>query len=241
MRRFNINEFLASLILITLSIFIMVSIKTSHINNLVHPRMNKYLIVAGVIFLVLGVLNMKKAFTINYRGGIKFEYIIFVLAITIIVVTTNSQNIFSVSNLKDIKFSTKEIAINEGNHLHEIPEGEITLKKENFYCYLSEIEKNLDKYIGREIFIEGSAFFSNNNEVILAKTIMSCCLADSQMLGIKCYYEGNKFKQGQLVKAKGIIDKKVIESKEKKLIIPYIILNDMTIKHKETEEKNYNK
>ena len=241
MRRFNINEFLASLILITLSFFIMVSIKTSHMNNLVHPRMNKYLIFAGVIFLVLGIINLKKVFTINYRGGIKLEYIIFVLAITIIIVTTNNQNIFSVASLKNIKFSTKDIAINDGQHEHKINEGEIILNKDNFYCYLSEIEENLDEYIGRKIYIEGSVFFSNNNEVVIAKTIMSCCLADSQMLGIRCYYKGDKFKQGQQVKVNGIINKKIIKSKEKSLIVPYIVIDDMIIKDNEIDKKNYTK
>ena len=239
MRRFNINEFLASLILLLLSVFIMISVKTSHINNLVHPRMNKYLIVAGVIFLVLGIINFKKAFTINYRGRIKLEYIIFVLAITIIIATTNNQNIFNVTNLKNIKFSTQEIAINEGKHIHEINEGKIELNKDNFYCYLSEIEENLEKYIGRKISIEGLVFFGSNNEMVIAKTIMSCCLADSQMLGIRCYYNGEKFKQGQMIKLTGIIDKKIIKSKEKSMIVPYIVVDSMDVKDKEIIEKNY--
>lgn len=226
MRRFNLNELVWGIILIIFSIVIIYFLRTSHIENLVHPRMNKYILLAAIILFLFGIYQLTKVHTISDRIPIKASNLIFVLALFIMIFPVNKDIVANGLNLGDIKLTTEDIGIREEEHEHFIDNDYIELNEQNFYCNLKEIEKDIDKFIGKKINISGMAYKIKGNEIIIGRIVMSCCIADSQMIAVKGIYKED-IKDGQWVQVTGIIDKTKYMYKGKNIYIPLIKISNL--------------
>ncbi|WP_160676929.1 TIGR03943 family protein [Clostridium sp. C8-1-8] len=238
MKKFNFNELLWFLTLVLSSILLMYLLKTSSISNFVHPKMDKYLIFAIAALLVIAVIQFFKIFTVPDRGGVKKDYLIFLVAIFIIVLATNKDIGTEGISLKGIKLSTRSYWDATGDHHHHydsIPGGTIELLGENYYCYLEDIEKNIDRYKGRQVITEGMVYKNSDmdkSDFIIARTVMSCCAADSQIIGIKVIDKKAYPKSGQWVELRGTLGSAKVYEGNKLVEVPTIISDNLTVKPK---------
>lgn len=233
MKRFNLNEFIWFLILIGLDTMLLYLIKTGRLSNFIHPKMHKYIYFAIALLLLMIFVQAFKIFTIPDRGGVKKDYAVFMFAILALTLSATWKFAISEVSLRDVRLTTRSYWEETGDqHTHEnfIPNGEIDMSGENFYCYLEDIEKNLKFYKGRNIKVKG--ILLNNNamnerEYVIARMVMSCCAADSQAFGIKCIIDKQIDLEDRWVEVKGVIDiGQIVENKKIKLI-PVIRVNSI--------------
>jgi putative membrane protein len=229
MKRFNINELVWFLILFSLSLVIGSMLYTEKIYILIHPKMKLYLIVAEFILCIFTVIQFPKVFTIPDRGGVRKNYIIFIFSILMVVMASRINMSTTYLEFKGVNLfpyfddhSIKE----KHNHENEIPSGVIQLKGENFYCYLEDLQKNIDFYKGRSIEVEGMIYKKkdlNKNQFIVTRLVMNCCAADSQYVGVVCEYEGTSVNETQWVRIHGeIIKTRIKDTNDKEREIPLV-------------------
>jgi putative membrane protein len=207
--------------------------------------MNKYLIFAIVVLLVIAFIQFFKIFTVPDRGGLRKDYLIFIVAILAIGLATNKDMGTEGINLKGIKLSTRsywDVTGDNHHHFDKIPNGVIELIGENYYCYLEDIEKNMDKFKGRKVITEGLVYKNNNmnkNEFIIARSVMSCCAADSQIIGIKIVCELDKAYDGQWVQIKGTLNSTTVYEGNKLIEVPVIKADSIEVTKKPANQYIY--
>ncbi len=93
-----------------------------------------------------------------------------------------------------------------------LEDGRLLLDDYNFYHWLLEIYTKLEEYKGYEIEAKGFVLREEDlkdNEVILARYVMVCCVADMQLLGIIVQEEESleRFNQDDWIRVKGVLEK----------------------------------
>lgn len=232
MKKFNMNEFIWFLILVALTLSIGIMIYTGKIYMLIHPKMKIYLIIGTAILLLLSITQLPKIFTIPDRVGVKKGNLIFLFAFIMIIISTNINvnstylefkgvNLFPYFDDHDIK--------EKHDHGTAIPSGTIKLKEENFYCYLEDIQKDIYKYEGRDIEVEGMVYKSKDiksNQFIITRLVMNCCAADSQYIGVICDYNGASLKECTWVRVIGkITHSNISDIRGKAKVLPLVTVD----------------
>ena len=226
MKRFNINELLWFLILFSLSLVLGSMLYTEKVYILIHPKMKIYLMIAEFILCMFTLIQFPKIFTIPDRGGVRKNYIIFVFAIFMVVLASKvniSTTYLEFKGVNLLPYSDNQGLKDKHNHENEIPPGVIELKGENFYCYLEDLQKNINNYTGRSVEVEGMIYRKKDlgkNQFVVTRLVMNCCAADSQYVGVICQYGGINIGEAQWVKIYGEIDKikvKDMNGKEREL------------------------
>ncbi|SHK48920.1 putative membrane protein [Clostridium cavendishii DSM 21758] len=234
MKKFNLNELIWFLVLLTLSLYIFFMIYTGKIYILIHPKMKVYLIIGFIILFIFTIMQFPKIFTIPDRGGLKKNNLIFIFAVAMLMIAGNINVSSTYLEFKGVNlfpyYDDHEVK-EKHNHETSIPSGIIELKDENFYCYLEDIQKNIDDYIGREVQVEGMVYAKknmNNNSFIVTRLVMNCCAADSQYIGVTCTYYGGNVKTNTWVNIKGTVTKNTIkDSKGRDRVVPEVKVNSI--------------
>lgn len=180
MRRFNLNEFLWFIILSLFMMIIAYGIASGNIYNILTQRLVKFLWIAVVIIGLLILVQIPKIFTIPDRTGVKKSNAIFILALSIMFIGVMQAPIVTLS--KQV-----QVVVQDENHQHDeeehIPDGVINVTDKNFYGYLEEIQKDLDKFENRDIYLKGRVI-KQGEKYIITKNVMNCCAADAKTYGI---------------------------------------------------------
>lgn len=79
MKRFNINEFIWFIILVSFTYYIYRLFDTGRINIYLHPKMFKYVLFSLIIFTLLSIFQIRKIFYENKTKKIKAGFIIFII------------------------------------------------------------------------------------------------------------------------------------------------------------------
>jgi putative membrane protein len=107
------------------------------------------------------------------------------------------MNIDNVTNLDGI--------ININNNLQNIE-----LNENNYVKILHDIGKNVGRYKGKKIKLSGFVYKDSqqaSNEFILSRLVMTCCAADSQVIGIKSVWQDTpNLNNNEWVKIEGNIE-----------------------------------
>ncbi|WP_394896087.1 TIGR03943 family putative permease subunit, partial [Clostridium baratii] len=98
----------------------------------------------------------------------------------------------------------------------------IVLNSDNYTRIFPNIMENPNEFKSKKIKTEGLVYKSkeiNNNEFTIAREVMSCCVADVQIVGLMCEYDNSvDLKENEWVSVEGVIDvkdnKPVINVKE---------------------------
>ncbi|CDF57627.1 Uncharacterized membrane protein, YCGQ B. subtilis homolog [Thermobrachium celere DSM 8682] len=118
-----------------------------------------------------------------------------------------------------------------------IGEGIINVDNKNYLDVMEELHNNLDKYLGREIVIEGFIFRNkefNKNQFVVARMLVNCCAADAQVVGLMV--EGSyNVKENEWVRVRGNIKKGCYDNQE----IPVIDAKSVDLIKKPKEEYIY--
>ncbi|TCT16762.1 putative repeat protein (TIGR03943 family) [Natranaerovirga pectinivora] len=181
-----------------------------------HPRMIKYVWIAIFTFIGIIVAYLKNFLSFKKAGRMPYTYFVFLIPIGFMFflppVTLDSSfvqgsriNLYknekdNENNIED-KLSVKEDKKLLSNILQETPlrtyflneeDGYIIIEQENFYSSLMALHFSKNQYIGKSIVIEGFVYSDASfleNEFIISQFLMSCCVADVQLIGLICQYE----------------------------------------------------
>jgi putative membrane protein len=124
--------------------------------------------------------------------------------------------------------------------------GAIVMTNENFINNYEDIYGNSSNNIGRVINMKGFIYKQKElreEEFILSRMLVSCCMADVQLVGLLCDYKGERvFTEGSFVSIEGILGQR--EYKDPKsgetVVIPIIQVTKMERVDKLSNEYIYN-
>ncbi|TCO68275.1 TIGR03943 family putative permease subunit [Marinisporobacter balticus] len=239
MKRFNINELIWFIILISFPYYIYKLFATGEINIYMNPKMFKYVLFSFCVFVLLSIFQIRRIFNSNKVKKIKLGYIIFIIPLFLaFVVNPDRLNARIVSN-KGVSIVDNN-SDNRGKSIINNNEDSIqidintnsdrinNLDAEKFRDTLENVYVNLDSMMGEEVELSGFIYreldFSTNRFVI-SRLLMSCCAADAQVTGLLCEWdEGSKLQDNVWIKVTGIIDSTTHYNKytEKEETIPLI-------------------
>ena len=177
----------------------------------IHPKLVPIMFACGIIFVITAFLYIVKVKSIRVEN-FKFSQILFIIPILMAFIfpaTSVNSNFVDISSKKlenamnnDKKNSTKnstevneeEIKSNNDETKKDgmnIKEKKLIMDTENFLPVLEAIYNSIDEYVGWEIAGEGYIYKEDKldkDKFVLARSLMSCCAADAQVIGIICDY-----------------------------------------------------
>lgn len=219
-RRLNLEAFMWSSVLFLLLYIFLRMIYSGDIRNFIHPKMVKYTIFAAIAIAVMLVYNLMLLFTFENKEKIKYGYILFLIPVVIYMFLKPSGLSESTALSRGVNLMFyKALNINEDHHHHNhnhahnhgdgtmlVENNSIILNNENFFTSLKEIYAHIEHYKEKTVIIKGFAVKEKNikDSFILSRMIVSCCAADTEVIGIKCEYNYSKaIKGGQWLEVRG--------------------------------------
>ena len=224
MKRFNINELLWFIILVSFAYFIYELFDTRKINLYIHPKMFKYVWFSFFVFVLLGIFQIRRILTSNKIKKVKFGYIIFIVPLFLAfavnpdslsaqVVSNKGANIAnnSLNSKEEVRIQNNENCVqldtdtnNENIDIYDNADAEA------FKDTLVNAYSDLDSMIGKEVELCGFVFRESDfdiNRFVISRLLMSCCAADTQIAGLLCEWdEGGKLQDNEWIKVTGTMD-----------------------------------
>lgn len=180
---------------------------------------------------ILTIFQIKNIFTTKEAINIKIKVLPIILALILGVISVNKQQTFkhielnnelreNKSNTIDKKYlyeheldselnETNLKLNNDTNKKHEKDIEKTIIVNENNPMILEDIRINPEKYIGKEIEVHGFVCkedYLKENQFIIGRLIMTCCAADSKVVGIIGEYNNvGNLKENDKVNVIGII------------------------------------
>jgi putative membrane protein len=237
-KRFNINEFIWFVILISFSYYFYKILYSGEIANFMHPKMIKYVYVG---FMALGILAIYQFFNLikdHDEHEIKYGYIMFLIPLFLgFFVSPKGLNAYAVKNRGISVFQKANTASAAKNVKNEdeivVIGGEIVIDDKNYLQVMNKLYKEANKYKGKRIKVKGFVYkdtdFEKDNFVV-ARMVLSCCAADAEVVGFMCEYkEDNKLSKDEWVQITGILAEGYISvKKDEKVAIPLIKVEKIT-------------
>lgn len=229
--RLNKRELIDLIILFFITSIFYYLIIGDNIEIFLNPRMNKYIIFAFIIFVALTINQFFNAFTINTFRAVRRGALVFLVLILAFISLIYRNDLKKELVNEEIN---KEISYEEDNfnEIYKITErlnsenkedkNTIVLNSDNYTRIFPNIMENPNEFKSKKIKTEGLVYKSkeiNNNEFTIAREVMSCCVADVQIVGLMCEYDNSvDLKENEWVSVEGVIDvkdnKPVINVKE---------------------------
>ena len=229
--RLNKRELIYLIILFFITSIFYYLIIGDNIEIFLNPRINKYIIFAFIIFVALTINQFFNAFTINTFRAVRRGALVFLVLILAFISLIYRNDLKKELVNEEIN---KEISYEEDNfnEIYKITErlnsankedkNTIVLNSDNYTRIFPNIMENPNEFKSKKIKTEGLVYKSkeiNNNEFTIAREVMSCCVADVQIVGLMCEYDNSvDLKENEWVSVEGVIDvkdnKPVINVKE---------------------------
>lgn len=229
--RLNKRELIDLIILFFITSIFYYLIIGDNIEIFLNPRMNKYIIFAFIIFVALTINQFFNAFTINTFRAVRRGALVFLVLILAFISLIYRNDLKKELVNEEIN---KEISYEEDNfnEIYKVTErlnsenkedkNTIVLNSDNYTRIFPNIMENPNEFKSKKIKTEGLVYKSkeiNNNEFTIAREVMSCCVADVQIVGLMCEYDNSvDLKENEWVSVEGVIDvkdnKPVINVKE---------------------------
>ncbi|MCX7695230.1 MAG: TIGR03943 family protein [Caloramator sp.] len=205
-------------ILFLLFIIITILNFTGKIFYFLHPRLYVYSIFASLMLFILFLFEAFKLFKEEHHHHHKirvlpyFMFLIFIFVVGTYEFENASQNI---AQNKEANFT---IPFRQTGGT--IKDGKIEVNNKNYLDVMDELHRNIDKYEGREIKIDGFVFRDRSfskNQFVVARMLITCCVADAQIIGLMVEGEYD-VKENEWVRVEGGIKKGIYNGE----IIPVI-------------------
>ena len=122
----------------------------------------------------------------------------------------------------------------------------IVMTNENFIKNYEDIYGNSCNYVGRVINMKGFIYRQEGlreDEFILSRMLVSCCMADVQLVGLLCDYNGKEvFTDGNFVSIEGILGEREYKdpTSGETVVIPIIKVTEIKKINKLSNEYIYN-
>ncbi|MGG7099045.1 TIGR03943 family putative permease subunit [Clostridium sardiniense] len=219
--RLNKRELIDFMIMFLITSIFYYLIIADKIEVFLNPRMNKYIIFAFIIFLALTINQFFNAFTINTfravrRGNLIFFVLIFIFIYPIyksnlreklIDEKVNKELVYEKDNFDKIYRITKNNKFDLNN---KNDENKMVLNSDNYSRLFQQLMQNPSSYKGEKIQTEGFIYKQKNfknDEFVIAREVMTCCIADIQIAGPMCQYDKTvDLKENDWFRIEGTID-----------------------------------
>lgn len=218
--RLNKREFIDFIILFLITSIFYYLLVTDKISIFLNPRMNKYIIFAFIIFIALTINQFLNSFTINTFRSVRRGYLVFFMLLVAFTYPIqmnyvkerevnekiNKELVYEEKNFDEIYRLTGE---NTKSNI-DSDENTINLNIDNYTSLFQQIMQNPESYKGERVKTEGFIYRQKNflnNEFVIAREIMTCCVADLQITGFMCNYDkASNLKENEWFSIEGTID-----------------------------------
>lgn len=217
MKRFNMEHLLNFIVLLSLVVALFYLIETGNINNLLHPHMQKLILISIGALIILTINEFFNIFSMIEKKKLSIiGYEVFFVAIIIgRFASVGDMHVHENTN-KNVILNFTEASNNIENDIHEsvnaeaITGGSIIIDEKNYLYMIGKINEERDVYKGKNIVLEGFVFKNDsfkNDEFITARFVMESSAIDTDIIGILCKYkDSSKFKINDWVRVEGTID-----------------------------------
>jgi putative membrane protein len=231
MRRFNTEEFIKFIIFAAFTAFLYYLLKTGRINNFIHPKMLTYIKLTIVGLSILALFQLTKIFTVMTRNKFRISHLILFSTILIgFMAAPNSLN-SAIAENKGVTLTNSNSNSPSSQHIKEnIINNTILFNDDNYYEILFDVADKVDQYNGKKIIISGFVYKEEGfkqNEFVIARMMMSCCAADSQVIGLMCKWDkAPQLNKDQWVSIEGKIESTVYRNADmdKDDVMPVVVI-----------------
>ncbi len=225
MKRFNFDEFLWFTVLILLDLYIIYLVFTGKMEFYIGAKMIKYSYITIIMISIISIFQFKNVFTSRGNSNIKIKLLPIVLTLILGVISINKQELFKHielnNELKDSKVSNIDMKylyeheLDYSSTQNENNKQELLTVNEDNPMLLEDIRVNPEKYMGRNIEIHGFVCresYLNKNQFIVGRIVITCCAADSKIVGIIGEYnKSNDLYENEKIVARGTIGSSTIK------------------------------
>jgi putative membrane protein len=212
MNKINKNQLIWTIILIAFSYYFIYLIYTKKYLFFVHPKMGKFIILAIILFILIIFRQAASLKNSDEKTKFKFGYVLFLLPL-MVAFLVNPENISA--NIS----KSRSFTMHQTNHNHDsitafnvngiIKNGTINLNEKNMSLVIENLQENPKKYENKLITMNGFVYKNQklkSTEFIIARLLMTCCTADSEIVGlIADTRNAKKLKANTWLKVSGII------------------------------------
>lgn len=241
-KRLNWDAFIWTSILILIFYCFVRMLYTGDIRNYIHPDMIKYTVFGTVAILLMLLSSLGQIFKESSFGNVKYGYLLFLIPVLVYLFFRPSGLSESAAVNRGVNimfYKTADREEHNHNHVHEHGDGKMTIQgnkiiisNNNLFTSVKEIYGNVPKYKDYSIEMEGFVMLEkgNNSGFILSRMVVSCCAADTEVIGIKCSYN-DTVQGGKWVRVTGRVEQAA------KASVPSIVVN--SVKYIDKPEDSY--
>lgn len=242
MKRFNFDELLWFIVLILLDLYIIYLIFTNKMDFYVGKKMIKYSYITVLMISIILVFQFKNIFTSKGNSNVKIKLIPIIITLILGVISINTKETFKHTELnKELKENKTSSIDMKSLYEHELDytsiekgndKKDILIVNEDNPMVLEDIRINPEKYIGRNLEIHGfvcKESYLNKNQFIIGRIVMTCCAADSKVVGIIGEYDkANDLNENEKIIVRGAIGSSTIKDDNNvSHRIPIIIIENL--------------
>lgn len=219
MKRINFKELLWFMVFLGFTLYLYYLISTGKIVSYIAPRMINYIRVSLILFLLMTIQQFSRIFTVINKKNIDKGCILMIITLIIGMASLNMEMDTSVADKKGVTLSESSVSENSSSEdknsmskkeLDFDTGGIIKFEEHNYLKKLDKIWGNVEGYKDREITIDGFVYRDERvkeDEFIVGRMLMSCCAADSQIVGFMVKWpEANTLNKDEWVNVYGTID-----------------------------------
>lgn len=203
----NLNRLFQVIILLGFVFFFAYLLLTQQVSVYVHPRIVPYLQVSVFCLFMMAVWLAKD---ILQPSREKTDYLAFFILLVPLVLAW----LVPPASFAQLPGEKNNLAL-QGQPIQLEPlkpwAGTLLVDKKNFLSALDGICAKPDSYLGKKVEIYGYVYRDQEletNQFVIARSLMTCCLADLQVIGIVCEYgQAEDLTEKGWYKVTGIVEK----------------------------------
>ena len=252
MKRFNFDELLWFIVLILLDVSVIYLLSTGKIDFYIGKKMIKYIYITIVMISIIAIFQFKNVFTSKGNDNLRKKLLPIVLTVILGIISINKQETFKHielnKELQESKVSSIDMKSlyehesdynsiqNKTNSKNEINTNDSLVINQDNSIVLEDIRVNPIKYIGRKLEVHGfvcKESYLNKEQFIIGSIIISCCAADSKIVGIIAEYDkAYDLNENEKINASGVIGSSIIKDDNNvSHRVPIIIIEKLEIEN----------
>lgn len=179
--------------------------------SFVTPKMRPYILFTSIVLFIWALYDLYNIFTVKHENHYS-HCLILIIPMILIILALFFGNTENVSKEFISNSSNSNISCSDGVTLHGYDKNEksIIISDEEYYPWLVEIFNNPKKYLGYKIKLKACVLKDEDclseNQFILSRQLMTCCVADLVNVGFVGNYDYTEsLKENSWITVDGIL------------------------------------
>lgn len=233
----NISSIIKSAVSLSYGILFLYLVFSDKILKYLHPRMEKFVLAAGIVLIIAGIYCLKDIKKNIYMKVPLFSFSVFLIPLIAGLLIDPSDIAGTISASRGMSIQQ----LNPGDMKADFTDkdGNIYINSENYIYAMREIYSNIGEYEGRRIEVEGFVFrneYMGPSQMVVGRYIITCCIADASLFGYLTEGDGiGDIPENTWVKVKGKLGKVSFEGED----VPCISADEDGIEFPERPENEY--